>query len=87
MRSPLGNLGMAAKDGEKRKYEFPVPPAKTLIEIKVVTGEGDPSDQPTPPPAPNPPEPSTPPPVVIPKGSVPPGGMELGPTDEKKYMK
>jgi len=86
MRSPLDNLVMAAKDGEKRKYEFPVPPAKTMIEIKVVTGEGDPSDQPTKPSAPNSPAPGTPPPVVIPKGSVPPGGMELGPTDEKPYI-
>lgn len=67
VRTPLDNLIMAAKNGEQRKFEFPVGPAKTLIEIKVVTGEIDPSDQPTPPPTPNAPAPSTPPPVMLPK--------------------
>jgi len=55
---------MAAKNGEERKFEFPVGPAKTLIEIKLVTGEGDASDQPTPP-------------LTLPKPPTPPGGREL----------
>lgn len=34
--TPLDNLVTAAKDGEKVKFEFPVPPvAKTFIEIKL----------------------------------------------------
>jgi len=78
MKSPLDNLVMAAKDGEKRTFEFPVPPAKTLIEIKVVTGEGDPSDQPTPPPKPNAPG-YTPAPTMPkpPKEALPGEGVEL----------
>lgn len=84
MRSPLDNLVMAAKDGELKKFEFPVPPAKTLIEIKLVAGEGNPSDQPTPPPAPNPKAPDIVPGISVPKKLDPRGGAELGPTDEQR---
>lgn len=86
MRSPLDNLVMAAKDGETRKFEFPVPPAKTSIEIKVVTGEGDPSFKPTPPPKPNPRAPDYVPIPQLPKGPDLPAGERLGPTDEKKIL-
>jgi hypothetical protein len=72
----MENMTFPAKDGERRKIEFQLGPGKHVVEVKLVTGDGDPSGKPTPPPTDMLPDNEGPTPR-LPKPPTPPGGREL----------